>query len=610
MCGIFCLFYNRPLVDKDISSGRMGTSSLAHRGPDATGEWIDAQAGVFIGHRRLSIIDPSPASAQPLKRDGMVVAFNGEIYNFHSLRDRLTSNGSQFESAGDTEVLLRSWQNWGIQTLEYLDGMFSFVIWDGKTACMAVDPFGEKPLYWATTGDGILVSSELSPLTQILNEKLILSGEILTAYLSLGYIPAPSTAFSNIYRLPAGTTLTVRKGNTSGYQGYWAPPVGEPGRGPVKPLSDKELDRIESMLTASLRDRIYADVPVCLFLSSGVDSALVAALLKRVLGIDIACITVGFPRGKVINEAPHAQDIAGFLGCSHNVIESDEDPQRAGIGAVLDLFGEPNDNITILSVLQMAQIASSRFKVALTGMGGDEVFWGYGKHAFFYRRRHVYRIPEFLRLILGTWARHLTGLNRRFEQFAALFGIHDSELYLAHKNYPTIDWLRGLPGFSSWAKASFGFFSNNTELAVPAFELAQVMQNSHLRALDLGSMRASLELRSPFLNRGLVEMLADFDPRAFIAFGQKSVLRRLLARHLPSELVNRPKRGFIFPQDQFLQGVANEAPMIPGLPSELTQLAWGRRNENSGWQRLAVRLVLANKFTQLHGNGPHSPTGK
>jgi asparagine synthase (glutamine-hydrolysing) len=185
MCGIFGLFLNRPLTEADVALGRAGTVALTHRGPDGEGEWIDGERGVFLGHRRLSIIDLTEASAQPMERGGSVIAYNGEIYNFRDLRSELEGKGVDFRSSGDAEVLLQAWREWGERALDRFDGMFAFSIWDGEKAHFAVDPFGEKPLFWAETTDGVYVSSELKPLVDLLDLKPSISDELAAALHSI-----------------------------------------------------------------------------------------------------------------------------------------------------------------------------------------------------------------------------------------------------------------------------------------------------------------------------------------------------------------------------------------------------------------------------------------
>jgi asparagine synthase (glutamine-hydrolysing) len=596
MCGVFALFLNRPLRPEDISLGRIGTEALHHRGPDGEGEWMDREAGVYLGHRRLAIIDPTPSSGQPMERDGTVMSFNGEIYNFHDLKTRLEAVGVRFSTSGDVEALLRAWQTWGEDTLDRLDGMFGFAIWDGRQAHVAVDPFAEKPLFVAETPDGIYISSEIGPLADLLGLEPDFSDEDLSAYLALGFFPPPITVFREIRRLPPATKLTIRKGAIVKTRRYWDRPALQPADGAARPLSEGELDTLHGALIESLKGRLYADVPLCLFLSSGVDSALIAAIAVQDLGIKPKTLTVSFTEGKAHDESADAAAIAAYLGLEHEIIESATNPTKAGPEAVLDLFGQPGDELPSLAINQMCEIAARNYKVGLTGMGGDEIFFGYSKHAHFYNYRRLYGLPETLRLGMGAAARLSASRTGRFSQMAYCVGTRNHERYIANKIYPAIDWYRQLDGFFSWSKHAFGAESMPLEYVVPDYEIFDIMPGGRLISMDVASMRASLELRTPFLNRGVLETVAGFDPRSFMAFGQKSVLRRLLARYLPQHLIDLPKRGFVFPANIFLDNYQGDVPQIPTLAEDRTAEAWRRRHDGRGWTTLAVRLALLDRF--------------
>lgn len=601
VCGIFGCFLKRPLTDEDINLCRRGRGSLRHRGPDGEGEWFDREAGIYLGHVRLSILDLTDEAAQPMQRGKYVLAYNGVIYNFRELRSELEDKGVVFRSTGDTEVLLRSWEYRGEEVLERLDGMFAFTIWDGRKAYLCVDPFGEKTVYWCETGDGIYVSSELNTLTQLLRPEVDLSEEVIASYLSLGYVPKPRTAFKNVFHLQAASIVCIQDGEIERQRTYWKYPFGKPGRGRIQTIGKKEEDRILEALIESLRGRLLSDVPLCLFLSSGVDSPLVAAIAKEELGICPRCLTVSFPRGNVPNEAPRASRIAGYLGLEFEEVESNEDPSEANAEIILSYFGQPSGNVTVISCFQVSQAAAKKYKVAVTGMGGDEVFYGYEKHSFFYRYRHLYALPKSIRLLAGRLSDSRLFSRTRIRHFGPLLGVHEHEFYVANKNYPCIEWLRTLPGFDSWAQEEFGRHSSPIELRAPAYEISQVMQNTHLPALDLGSMRASLELRTPFLNRKLVNAVAEIDPRVFLAFGQKWVLRRILSRYVPEKMIEKRKLGFIFPGDRFLTHFGGGDLMIRGLPQDLMRYVLERKGTLQGWNQLAVRLIVLSEFFRLCG---------
>lgn len=595
MCGIFGLLLNRPLRDSDIALGRAGISALAYRGPDDQGEWIDKKAGVYFGHRRLSIIDLSPGGHQPMVSDQHVLTYNGEIYNYRSIGDALQQQGIALSSTSDSEVLLQALRHWGEAALDKLDGMFAFARWDGQSATLAVDPFGEKPLYYAETADGVYFSSELGPLARLLKADATIAEDDWAAYFSLGYIPGPRTAYPAIQKFEPGSVMQVVGGKVGRPRRYWLPPVGEIGKGAVQPLTEADIDLLADSLLSSLEGRLVADVPVSLFLSSGVDSALIAALCRKELGRKLDCLTVAFPVGNVADECEAAASIAAYLDLPHRILENRTDLEAAGIDRVVELFGQLSGNSAILPVDQLCAVASAHFKVGLTGIGGDEVTWGYGKNQTYWRWRRVFGLPNSARCAVSQMGQLLGGGAARFSN---RIGGPASQLYLANKNFPALPWLKSLPGFDAWARKVFGG-NRPIEFAVPTFDFNQVMPNMQLPAFDHASMRHGLELRTPFLNRNVVETIAQFDPRALLAFGQKSVLRRLLARYLPAELTDRPKAGFSFPEEFLVAGTKPPEP-IGGLSRDAIETLWKHTGEAGAWRTIAIRLLSAAHFFDQH----------
>lgn len=605
MCGIFGMFLKRPLTPEDLERGRRSTQILAHRGPDGQGEWFDEAAGVFLGHRRLSIIDLSTASDQPFRLGERVLTYNGEIYNYQDVRRDLLDRGTEFRTNGDTEVLLQAWTVYGPAALDRFDGMFAFAVWDGQVATLAVDPFGEKPLYIAERDEGVYIASELRPLIEILRPQPSLDNENLLAYLALGYLPSPRTAWAGIRRLPAGHHATVSKGRVASTEAYWRPPLAQTPRGPVQTLGESDLDRIRDALVSSLERRYVADVPLCLFLSAGVDSSLLAALSVRELDRRPTCLTVAFPGSSVTNEAPLAAETAAYLGLEHREIASMTEPSDASERDVLDLLGQPNDNLTVLSVYQMCKAVQGGFKVGLTGMGGDEVFLGYGKHHILYRNRGFRALPDTLRDVLRVVGGGIFRLTGRSDNYLQAVLAPDHELYLGLKNIGALSWLHGLPGFEAWARRMFNWPGREAYLAVARYEISENMQCSQLLTIDHGSMRASMELRTPFLSREVLDVVGAYDPRAFMALEQKALLRRLLKRYLPEDVVTRPKAGFRFPPDRFVADRSQPNATDLGLPVALTAQAWSRRLTSPSWARIGVRLALAEAFIeQDHARSP------
>jgi asparagine synthase (glutamine-hydrolysing) len=596
MCGIFALFLNRPLRETDLVLARAGTRALAHRGPDGSGEWIDKEKGIFLGHRRLSIIDLSPSGNQPLTRDGQVIAYNGEIYNHAEVRNELKKLGYEFTSRSDTEVLLRAWQHWGPGCLDRVDGMFAFVLYDGTSIHAAVDPFGEKPLFYADLDDGFCFSSELAPLVELFSPRPRLSAEITAAYFCLGNIPAPETAFDRVWRMPAASRMTFRHSGRDGPIQYWEAPVAEARGGRVQPISESEVDELEEVLTESLRRRLYADVPMTLFLSAGVDSSLVAALARHHLNANIECLTVSFPAGKVNDEAEGAKAIARELGLDHRTVVSEGNSTAVSPESLIDLFGQPVANPSTFSVLQLAKVAAKTHKLAMSGMGGDELTAGYNKHHDVYVRRRWFALPEAARLVAGSACRLVENEVERAGSIRRYSLNADRELYVAVKNLPAIDWLREVPGFHAWTSGEFGTLRSPAYREFVAYELRRVISNEHLPSYDHATMRAGLELRTPFLSRDVADVVSRMDLRALLAFGQKHLLRRILSRHIPDRFQSSRKMGFRYPLDRFISTQDNAVPTTSLLPKLLAEKAWAKRFDHAGWSRIAVRLLVASAF--------------
>jgi asparagine synthase (glutamine-hydrolysing) len=594
MCGIFGAFLKRPLNAEDIGRGKAGTAGLAHRGPDGQGEWMKEADGVFFGHRRLSIIDLSERGAQPMTWAEHAMTYNGEIYNFRDLRQALKARGHVFTGDSDTEVLLRHLAVDKQAALDSVDGMFALAYWDGHDGWLAVDPFGEKPLYYFEHDDGVWFSSELPALLRALPAQADIDTKAQAEYLALGYIAAPNTAFRNVRVMEPGTILRISGGRVSERRRYWVPPSESQHPHSAAPLSESDLDKIRDALTASLESRLVSDVPICLFLSSGTDSALIAALLRTELGRDVTSITVGFHNGPH-DEAALAGDIARHIGLDHRQIYSDENPDKASPHDMLALFGQPNDNAAVFSVRQLSATArKAGFKVGITGTGGDELFFGYQKQEFLYRMRHLLSLPAAVRRTLGDVAAALPGTASKAATYRNLIAVADHETYLAIKNVPLIDELRSLPGFKAWSSDIFGKVRPAWREAV-RFDLTQTLPNSQLRAWDHGSMHASVELRTPFLSRQLVTQMASYNPKSIAGFGRKSVLRRLLERYLPSHLVERRKRGLVYSPPPAASFETARWNAVQDLPAAFTDKCYRHRMEWD-WKSLAMRVAVLNEF--------------
>lgn len=600
MCGVFGFVLNRALREEDLELGRAGTAALRHRGPDASGHWADRRAGIFLGHTRLSIIDLSPASNQPMRRHGAILVYNGEIYNFREIREELKVQGVVFSTSGDTEVVLQAWLKWGSEALNRFDGMFAFALYNNGQIHLVTDPFGEKPLYRAETSGGIYFASETGVLARLLGCPASLDDEDIGAFLGLGFLPAPHTGYRGLYRLAPATHLAIESGRVRFERRYWTPPRPACPSGRVRPVTERDLDRLHGIILDSLRTRTYSDAPIGIFLSSGTDSSLVAAMAVKELGLQLQALTVAFPDGR--DESTQAAAIARYLGVPHTVIDSREDPVSVSPEFVRELLGDLNDNLTVAAARHIALVARPFMKVALTGMGGDEFFYGYGRYQLLYRYRNLFALPAGARLALSSLAGTLFSAWRPLRTARDLLSATDVCRIMGVKNGASCPWLWTLPATEAVARRLFSSDGLPLFVAARQFDLTHTMPTSYIPAVERGSMRASLEVRTPFLNRQLLDTIATMDQRAFVAFGQKDVLKRILARYLPASFYQSPKQGFVFPHARFLNSLPARSPVIRGLPPVLVHDAWRRRSER-GWERLAVRLAILELWTESKSVG-------
>jgi asparagine synthase (glutamine-hydrolysing) len=524
MCGIAGLF------DREDAGGwvlRM-TQAQAHRGPDDSGIWRDPAGRCALGHRRLAVIDPSPAGRQPMAAGRWVVSFNGEIYNFAELRAELEARGAAFRGRTDTEVLLQALAAWGVEALPRLDGMFALAAFDrvAGTLLLARDPFGEKPLYYAApAGGGLAFASELHALAGVPGVDLSITADALAELLMFQYIGAPRSIYRGVRKLPPGHWLACSPGAAPRLGRYFRFAPGEQAPDP-RPLAAL-ADELEAILVRSLRRRLAADVPLGAFLSGGVDSSTACALVRRALGRPLRTFSIGFA-GAPESEHETARRFARHLGTQHGerVVTPRASEFLAGIGRLLD---EPNADSSCLPTFLLAGFARESVTVALSGDGGDEMFGGYGRYyapgGEYYSERILVsgeaHIEELFGGVPAGAREHLRALRESVRQGGA----------------PLLCRLR----------------RTDVENYLPGAVLAKV---------DRMSMRHALEVRTPYLSVELARFTERLPPEALHAGGRgKRVLRELAYRYLPRELVDLPKQGFGLPmtgwaRDELLETAA------------------------------------------------------
>jgi asparagine synthase (glutamine-hydrolysing) len=597
MCGIAGAFAPGADIDPlDRAVGRM-CARMRARGPDGDGSWRDAGAGIVLGHRRLAILDLDARANQPMQSaDGRyVIVFNGEIYNFRALRDAL--DGVAWRTESDTEVLLETFAREGVGFLQRLRGMFALALWDRveRRLLLARDPYGIKPLYLARTAGGWLFASQVKALlaSTLVARAPDPAGQ--AGFWLLGSVPEPRTWFRDIAAVPAGHYQWVDARGAQAPVAFWD--VGAawreaPARAATAP--DALPTRVASALRDSVRAHLVSDVPVGVFLSGGIDSSSLAALMRECGAPGLQGVTLRFREyaGRADDEAPLAAQVAARHGIVHHVRDVDRAEFVADWPRILDAMDQPSvDGVNTWYASKAA--AEVGLKVVVSGVGGDELFQGYRSFgelpALLHARRLAGQLPGGAALLgaAGAWQARRSG-NARWRRLAELSGSLEGAWYLrrglaAPEQLARLLALSGasLPPDGAGADdgagqgaaidpralvaAIAGPLAGDARLAVGQLESLGYLRNQLLRDSDWASMDHSVELRTPLVDAWLLRELAP-DFAHFRAFPGKRLLAGAPATPLPAALAGRPKTGFSTPVSSWLDGVTG-APADDGLPA-------------------------------------------
>ena len=544
MCGIVAVVGN---WGHDAAAEAAALRALVHRGPDTSGEWRSSDRSVWLGHRRLSIVDLSDAGRQPMHNEDETIwlVCNGEIYNYPDLRARLERSGHTFLSHSDNEVILHAYEAWGDGAVEQLEGMFAFVLWDERRRRIlsARDRLGIKPLYYSVSPRGLVMASEAGALLPLLESRPALEPMALAYVMTLGYVPSPWSVWHGVHKLEPGHMLVWQ--GTAGVQQrrYWEPPRQvDPDR---KPHEGEWAD----LFCSVLKDHLLSDVPIGLFMSGGLDSSCMAAGLRDI-GRPVQALTVSFPGPK--DEAPIAAATARHLHVSHRAVTMQVEDIDALIDQVSGAFDEPQGYSALLSMHLISRAAAQDFKVVLAGDGGDELFGGYTWY------RQIEQRPSRLSRCIRRCVRPLVRINSApwIRRQAALHFARSSVMHRhAWRLYP-----RFLPEEAESLLAPTGLRFGDEEMLAPlrkhvepGLPLRRALQrvdlmtfctDSILAKVDRASMAHSLEVRVPFLDRRLVEFALPSPPTAAEQIESKPILRDYLRRRVPAEVLNHPKQGF------------------------------------------------------------------
>jgi asparagine synthase (glutamine-hydrolysing) len=565
-------------------------SSLQHRGPDDGGLWVDADAGVAFGHRRLAIIDLGPGGAQPMVSSGgrWVTAYNGEIYNHLDVRHRLERAGIRFRGTSDTEVLVAAVERWGVDdALDACEGMFAAALWDRRDRDLHLvrDRFGEKPLYYGWVGSVFAFGSELKALCALPGFGAELDRGAVTSYLRHNCVPAPETIWRGIRKLRPGHLVTLHaptKAELPVQRCYWsAAEAVTQARQRTVTGSDSEItDQVEDALSDAVAARMAADVPVGAFLSGGIDSSTVVALMQRHASRPVRTFTVGFA-DRAFDESSEAAAVAAHLGTDHTAVRVGDVEAIDVIPALADIWDEPFADVSQIPTYLVSRVARQDVTVSLSGDGGDELFAGYNRHAWLEKvwrsaavmpagaRRSagaalgrlppavIERAADAARLFSG--GRHVRNPSTKVTKLGRVLTASDPE-----------DAYRALT--THWDDATSLVLGNDQETNAHALRTSPVsdggiteqllwsdlvgyLPDDILAKVDRAAMAVSLETRVPFLDRGILDLAWRLPLDAKLRGGQtKWVLRQVLERHVPASLVERPKTGFGLPIGSWLRG--------------------------------------------------------
>lgn len=642
MCGISGLLSTSLSPDELRTCLEKMSAALLHRGPDANGHWYDPGLGLGLGHRRLSIIDLSETGRQPMQsRSGRyVIVFNGEVYNFKELREQLQRRGQNFRGGSDTEVILAAIEEWGLVTaLQRFNGMFAFAVWDQESRMLHIarDRIGVKPLYYGWVKAGFAFASELKSFEASSEFSSQVDRDILASYMRYGYVPSPFSIYKDIYKLPAGCYFSFKIEELAKRRADFSPDKSDPAT-PFKPIqywSAKEvatrgqayqikdtkqaIEELDRLLQDAIRLRLVSDVPIGAFLSGGIDSSLVVAIMQRLSEKPINTFSIGF-REQELNEAHYAAKIAKHCGASHNELTVAAQDALDVVPHLGTIFDEPFADASQIPTYLLSKLTRKHVTVALSGDGGDELFGGYTRYEWARTILMGLRfIPRPIRQIFSAlitafsqsqWEQVLSSISALLPKATRSPNAGDK----LHKLAQTLLYRASLPLHGQMAshwhypenlvlgarELNFGSFDSANQIAnialVPSlmyFDLTTYLPDDVMVKVDRASMAASIEAREPLLDYRLVEFAWRLPLNLKINNkASKWILRELLSRYVPRQLFERPKMGFSVPLAAWLRG-----PLRDWAESLLT-------HENlEGQAGINAKLVLESWHRHLSGNG-------
>ena len=568
MCGIagFCNFHGSVKMQEE-NLEKMKQRML-HRGPDAGGSYISEDGKVALGHRRLSIVDLSEAGLQPMKSHSgrYVMVYNGEIYNYKKLSRKLLNEKKvdRFRGTSDSEVILEAFEAYGVEeTIAQCKGMFAIALYDTKEQKLYLlrDRIGEKPLYYGFMGDTFVFASDVACIASLDGFQNPVNKDVLGIYFIHGYIPAPYSIYENIYKLEPGCILEIKSPfKKCGISTYWSiKEVAQHGQEHLfKGTYEEAVDELERLLKASIQDQMMADVPVGAFLSAGIDSSTVVALMQSLHPDKVKTFTIGMEDEKY-NEAVYAKEIAAHLGTKHTELYITEEDARGVIPKIPFIFGEPFADSSQIPTYLVSRMTREHVTVSLSGDGGDELFCGYNSYASVDRIwGKMKSVPYGIRKLASELILHSPLSNKEIYRVkGTLLGARGaSDLYrLSMEREPLIKDItlarKEIP--YKYTEYDPGFLKE-TNHNIMLMDMLMYHPDDILVKVDRTAMAVSLETRVPMLDKDVVEFAwtlpVEFERQNGVG---KRILRDVLYRYVPKEMMERPKKGFSIPIQKWLK---------------------------------------------------------
>lgn len=583
MCGIAGFKLQKYSLANWANELPEATKALHHRGPDDAGHWISEDGLVGFGHRRLSILDLSSHGHQPMTSacGNWLMVFNGEVYNFKEIRVELELHGHKFEGSGDSEVILAAFVQWGLDAVNRFIGMFAIALWSKalRRLYLIRDRLGVKPLYYGWVDGTLFFASELKALRAFSGWQPAIDREALADYFRYGYIADPRSIYQNVYKLQPGHVLELDEGGDPRLSQYWSV---IPSAARKRNQSEDQLtEELEALMESAFKYRMIADVPVGVFLSGGIDSSVLTAILQKTATQQIKTFTIGFNEADK-NEAPYAEAVAKHLGTEQHTFMLDSSEAMRILPLWGGLYDEPFGDSSGIPTLLVSRIAAAEVKVVLSADGGDELFSGYNSYASLVSQsRRLNSIPAWQRKGMATllgllpWQladdvlaekRWASGLNHkfrwnvttRFAKIQARLGLNGigeiQDQALSQAFWPDYE-VKRLLGEVPVTRATADQFDGLDGEKLCLWDLHSYLPGDILTKVDRATMHASIEGREPMIDHRLVEFAYSL-PYSLRqgAYGPKHLLRKVLYKHVPRELIDRPKQGFAIPLGKWLAG--------------------------------------------------------